>query len=200
MSTFEDCQRFLDFVAECFVEKPVTVDNKRVQKLRAATAAREEVNNRLPTIEICNGEIHEMNEEKQVLKDTPKTQGSAQTMSNSQGGAYVLTNIYIYPIKSCGAYEVWPFLPCFPSLPLSLSLSLVCPGLMQCCVLHAGPRLAVGTPGFTPRQELDGGEWERCVSQPKESATFVPHSPRGPPALKPIASAGIRSDRVNGPI
>lgn len=28
----------------------------------------------------------------------------------------------------------------------------------------------------------------------------MPHSPRGPPALKPIASAGIRSDRVNGPI
>lgn len=85
------------------------------------------------------------------------------------------------------------------TLPLSLSLSLVCPGLMQCCVLYAGPWLAIGTPGFTPRQELDGGEWERCVSQPKESATFVPHSPRGPPALKPIASAGIRSDRVNGP-
>lgn len=88
------------------MEKPVTVDDKRVQKLRAATAAREEVNNHLPTIKINNGEIHQMNEEKQVPKDTPKTQGSEQTVSKREGGAYVLTNIYIYPIKSCGAYEV----------------------------------------------------------------------------------------------
>lgn len=106
MSTFEDCQRFLNFVTECFVEKPVTVDDGRLQKLRAATAAREEVNDRLPTIKVSNGEINKVNEEKQVPKDTSKTQGSEQTVSNSQGGAYVLTNIYIYPIKSCGAYEV----------------------------------------------------------------------------------------------
>ncbi|KAK1904931.1 Molybdenum cofactor sulfurase [Dissostichus eleginoides] len=60
MSTFEDCQKFLNFVSECFVEKPVTVDQTQ----------------------------------------TP-------------GGAYTLTNIYIYPIKSCGAFEVhdWPVGP-----------------------------------------------------------------------------------------
>lgn len=113
MSTFEDCQRLLNFVTECFVEKPVTVDDGRLQKLRAATAAREEVNDRLPTIKVSNGEINKVNKEKQVPKDTSKTQGSEQTVSNSQGGAYVLTNIYIYPIKSCGAYEVhdWPLGP-----------------------------------------------------------------------------------------
>ncbi|KAK5882060.1 hypothetical protein CesoFtcFv8_020687 [Champsocephalus esox] len=61
MSTFEDCQKFLNFVSECFVEKPVTVD---------------------------------------------------QTQT-ARGGAYTLTNIYIYPIKSCGAFEVqdWPVGP-----------------------------------------------------------------------------------------
>lgn len=105
MSTFEDCQRFLNFVAECFVEKPVTVDDGRLEKLRA-TAAREEVNDRLSTIKVSNGEANKVNEEKQMPKDTSKTQGSQQTVSNSQGGACVLTNIYIYPIKSCGAYEV----------------------------------------------------------------------------------------------
>lgn len=88
------------------MEKPVTVDDKRVQKLRAATAAREEVNNHFPMTKINNGEVNKMNEEKHVPKDAPKTQGSEQTVSKSQGGAYVLTNIYIYPIKSCGAYEV----------------------------------------------------------------------------------------------
>lgn len=106
MSTFEDCQRFLNFVADCFVEKPVTVDHKRLQKLRAATAAHEEVKSHLTTHKINHVEINKMNEEKQVPKDKLKTQGIEQTVSTSQGGAYVLTNIYIYPIKSCGAYEV----------------------------------------------------------------------------------------------
>uniref|UniRef100_A0A671XLE5 Molybdenum cofactor sulfurase n=1 Tax=Sparus aurata TaxID=8175 RepID=A0A671XLE5_SPAAU len=75
MSTFEDCQKFLSFVAECFVEKPVTVDHVRLEKLKTATAASRE--------------------------------------SNSHGGACTLTNIYIYPIKSCGAHEVhnWPMGP-----------------------------------------------------------------------------------------
>lgn len=106
MSTFEDCQRFLTFVAECFVEKPITVNDRKFQKLRAATAACEEVNDCLPTIKVNNGEINKVNEKKQVPKDLPKTQGSELTVSNSLAGAYVLTNIYIYPIKSCGAYEV----------------------------------------------------------------------------------------------
>lgn len=106
MSTFEDCQRFLNFVADCFVEKPVTVDHNRLQKLSAATATNKEANNHLATYKINNGGINRMNEGKQVPKDKLKTQRSEQTVSNSQGGAYVLTNIYIYPVKSCGAYEV----------------------------------------------------------------------------------------------
>lgn len=106
MSTFEDCQRFLNFVTDCFVEKPVTLDHSRLQQLRAAKAAHEKVNNRLATHKINNGGINKMNEEKQVPKSKPETQGSEQTVSNNQEGVYVLTNIYIYPIKSCGAYEV----------------------------------------------------------------------------------------------
>ncbi|KAK5882061.1 hypothetical protein CesoFtcFv8_020687 [Champsocephalus esox] len=87
MSTFEDCQKFLNFVSECFVEKPVTVDQVRLEKLKAATAASYGVDEDIP-IRITNGEI-------------------------SRGGAYTLTNIYIYPIKSCGAFEVqdWPVGP-----------------------------------------------------------------------------------------
>uniref|UniRef100_A0A8C2X997 Molybdenum cofactor sulfurase n=1 Tax=Cyclopterus lumpus TaxID=8103 RepID=A0A8C2X997_CYCLU len=83
MSTFEDCQKFLNFVAECFVEKPVTVDRVRLEKLAGATAA-------------CEG-----SSEEPPIDITPG------------GTAYTLTNIYIYPIKSCGAYEVhdWPVGP-----------------------------------------------------------------------------------------
>lgn len=107
MSTFEDCQRFLNFVAECFVEKPVTVDQERLEKLKAATASCQEKNED-PPIKITNGEIHEVNEEEQRPKGTSLIE-TDRWESNSHGGDYILTNIYIYPIKSCGAYEVRPF-------------------------------------------------------------------------------------------
>lgn len=107
MSTFEDCQRFLNFVAECFVEKPVTVDQERLEKLKAATASCQEKNED-PPIKITNGEIHKVNEEEQRSEGTSLRE-TDQWESNSHAGDYILTNIYIYPIKSCGAYEVRPF-------------------------------------------------------------------------------------------
>uniref|UniRef100_A0A674MDZ3 Molybdenum cofactor sulfurase n=1 Tax=Takifugu rubripes TaxID=31033 RepID=A0A674MDZ3_TAKRU len=78
MSTFEDCQKFLNFVLECFVEKPVTLNHVKLEKLRTATAA-------------CYTSLK----------------------GHAQGSAYTLTNIYIYPIKSCAAFEVynWPVGP-----------------------------------------------------------------------------------------
>lgn len=107
MSTFEDCQRFLNFVTECFVEKPITVDQERLEKLKAATAYCQEKNED-PPIKITNGEIHIVNEEEQRSKGTSLREID-QWESNSHSGDYILTNIYIYPIKSCGAYEVRPF-------------------------------------------------------------------------------------------
>ncbi|KAK5853676.1 hypothetical protein PBY51_014809 [Eleginops maclovinus] len=109
MSTFEDCQKFLNFVVECFVEKPVTVDQVRLEKLKTATSASQGVNEVLP-IKITNGEICKVDEKE---KTTESLRGFGHRNSNSHGGAYTLTNIYIYPIKSCGAFEVhdWPVGP-----------------------------------------------------------------------------------------
>ncbi|KAF1376006.1 hypothetical protein PFLUV_G00226080 [Perca fluviatilis] len=109
MSTFEDCQKFLNFVVECFVEKPVTVDQVRIEKLKTATAASQDVNEY--PIKIPNGEICKVDE-----KESPTEvllRGFGHRDSNSHEEAYTLTNIYIYPIKSCGAYEVndWPVGP-----------------------------------------------------------------------------------------
>ncbi|XP_029377089.1 molybdenum cofactor sulfurase isoform X1 [Echeneis naucrates] len=104
MSTFEDCQRFLNFVAECFVEKPVTVDQLMMQKLK--TAASNGSNQNL-TIKIPNGEICKVVEEKPT---EASLRGFGRRDSNSQREAYKLTNIYIYPIKSCAAYEVHDWL------------------------------------------------------------------------------------------
>ncbi|CAN9500094.1 unnamed protein product [Ophioblennius macclurei] len=109
MSTFEDCQKFLKFVAECFVEKPVTVDRARLQKLKTATAASEDSGER-PPMKTTNGVVYEADEQKPT---EASLKGFGFRDSNSHGGAYTLTSIYIYPIKSCGACEVhdWPLGP-----------------------------------------------------------------------------------------
>lgn len=98
MSTFEDCQKFLNFVAECFIEKPVTVDQV---KLKTATGASQGLNEH-PPIKITNGDVCEVDEKpaEALLR------GFGHREPNSHGEAYTLTNIYIYPIKSCGAHEV----------------------------------------------------------------------------------------------
>uniref|UniRef100_A0A8D3AQV7 Molybdenum cofactor sulfurase n=1 Tax=Scophthalmus maximus TaxID=52904 RepID=A0A8D3AQV7_SCOMX len=109
MSTFEDCQKFLNFVAECFVEKPVRVDQVRLEQLKTTTAASQGSNGDLPT-KITNEEIHRV-EEKKPIDASLKRFGDRDSKSRVE--AYTLTSIYIYPIKSCGAYEVhdWPVGP-----------------------------------------------------------------------------------------
>lgn len=102
MSTFEDCQKFLNFVAECFVEKPVTVDQVRLEKLKTTTAASQSSNGD-PPIKITNREIYNVDEKK--LREA-SIKGFRHRDSNGLEEAYTLTSIYIYPIKSCGAYEV----------------------------------------------------------------------------------------------
>ncbi|GLD56072.1 molybdenum cofactor sulfurase isoform X1 [Lates japonicus] len=109
MSTFEDCQKFLNFVAECFVEKPVSVDQARLEKLKTTTAAAASRGSKEdPPIRITNGEVNKVDERK-------PTEASLTGFGhrNSHREAYTLTNIYIYPIKSCGAFEVhdWPVGP-----------------------------------------------------------------------------------------
>lgn len=96
MSTFEDCQKFLNFIVECFVEKPVTVDQLKLEKLRTATAACCRITEAHP-IKITEEE--EANEE-----EKPKPSDALRECGH--GNAYTLTNIYIYPIKSCAAFEV----------------------------------------------------------------------------------------------
>ncbi|XP_033469369.2 molybdenum cofactor sulfurase isoform X1 [Epinephelus lanceolatus] len=106
MSTFEDCQKFLNFVAKCFVEKPVTVDQVRLEKLKKATATTQSLNE---GIKITNGEICKVDEKEKPAEASLRGFGHR----DSHREAYTLTNIFIYPIKSCGAYEVhnWPVGP-----------------------------------------------------------------------------------------
>uniref|UniRef100_A0A7N6B1H1 Molybdenum cofactor sulfurase n=1 Tax=Anabas testudineus TaxID=64144 RepID=A0A7N6B1H1_ANATE len=113
MSTFEDCQMFLNFVAECFVEKPVTVDQVRLEELKTSTASTQH-SYEVPPIKMTNRGIYKIGQkETQQLQREASLKGFGQRDSNSHGEVYTLTNIYIYPIKSCGAFEVhdWPVGP-----------------------------------------------------------------------------------------
>lgn len=103
MSTFEDCQKFLNFVAECFVEKPVTVDQVRLQELITVTAASGGLHEEPPINNTNGGAVRA--DERAKPTEAP-LRGFGHRDSNSHREAYTLTNIYIYPIKSCGAYEV----------------------------------------------------------------------------------------------
>lgn len=105
MSTFEDCQKFLNFVAECFVEKPLTVDQERLQMLKTTITA-PQGSNKDPLIKKTNGEICKVDERKSTAAPL---KGFGNRNPNSHGQAYALTNIYIYPIKSCAAHEVGAF-------------------------------------------------------------------------------------------
>ncbi|XP_026801265.3 molybdenum cofactor sulfurase isoform X2 [Pangasianodon hypophthalmus] len=114
MSTFEDCQCLLKFIVDCFVEKPLRLNQKRLATLKSAGMAETSASNELtslPTerpVPVMNGlNISPASVSKTSSQDTiPKEDRNSED-------AYTLTNIFIYPIKSCAAFEVteWPLGP-----------------------------------------------------------------------------------------
>ncbi|XP_029609047.1 molybdenum cofactor sulfurase isoform X1 [Salmo trutta] len=114
MSTFQDCQNFLNFVVECFVEKPVKVDKEKLDRLKSNTSSKGSSQCLLTML--TNGKPNHIDNRERASTDpvVNKYGGKAITKeAKSQGKAQYLTNIYIYPIKSCAAFEVtdWPVGP-----------------------------------------------------------------------------------------
>ncbi|XP_038816281.1 molybdenum cofactor sulfurase-like [Salvelinus namaycush] len=111
MSTFQDCQNFLNFVVECFVEKPVEVDQVKLDRLKSNTSSKGS-----SQCLLTNGKPKHIDNREHASTDPVVNEygGKAITKeAKSQGKAQYLTNIYIYPIKSCAAFEVtdWPVGP-----------------------------------------------------------------------------------------
>uniref|UniRef100_A0A8C7VM45 Molybdenum cofactor sulfurase n=1 Tax=Oncorhynchus mykiss TaxID=8022 RepID=A0A8C7VM45_ONCMY len=114
MSTFRDCQNFLNFIVDCFVEKPVEVDQVKLERLKSNTSSRGSSQCLLTVL--TNGEPKHIDNREHASTDPVVNEcgGKAITKeAKSQGKAQYLTNIYIYPIKSCAAFEVtdWPVCP-----------------------------------------------------------------------------------------
>ncbi|XP_066535339.1 molybdenum cofactor sulfurase [Hoplias malabaricus] len=113
MSTFEDCQSFLKFVVNCFVDKPLKLDQERLARIRSATTTEASVSDLLNSVYISRT----VPEENQLSPSpAPLNNQSSEVVSKSErnvGKPCTLTNIFIYPIKSCAAFEVteWPVGP-----------------------------------------------------------------------------------------
>ncbi|KAK0137586.1 Molybdenum cofactor sulfurase [Merluccius polli] len=110
MSTFDNCRSFLNFVADCFVEKPVRVDQVKLENLRQTQTAMCRTSNQKPLIEpVANEQGDETRRPTEPPLDEYGGHSSVVDTSHPKS-PYTLTNIYIYPIKSCAAFEVceWP--------------------------------------------------------------------------------------------
>ncbi|XP_030627601.1 molybdenum cofactor sulfurase [Chanos chanos] len=114
MSTFEDCQEFLNFVVKCFVDKPLRLDQERLARLKVPVPLKDSSPCQ-PTAMPNAPLVHQ--EREQNSSPAPitgaYTEGTVSKPDQKAGEAYTLTNLFIYPIKSCAAFEVteWPLGP-----------------------------------------------------------------------------------------
>ncbi|KAJ8014567.1 hypothetical protein DPEC_G00041590 [Dallia pectoralis] len=112
MSTFQDCQNFLKFVVDCFVEKPVKVDNEKLERVKLNSWSKWSCQSRLsmPTNKTPEGDGDHYSTDSEHLVGNKNEVRLITEEAKSNGKAPTLRNIYIYPVKSCAAFEVtnWP--------------------------------------------------------------------------------------------
>ncbi|XP_069767934.1 molybdenum cofactor sulfurase isoform X2 [Narcine bancroftii] len=126
MSTFDDAQTFLKFIIDCFVKQPLCFDKDILSKLNLCGTIEEKgeswsenfTNENVPVNEISSEIAVTRSLEVEVpfyqhFSDNPSERNENPGTSTiiSSGNEFVtLTNIYLYPIKSCAPIEVkkWP--------------------------------------------------------------------------------------------
>ncbi|XP_067278417.1 molybdenum cofactor sulfurase isoform X2 [Pseudorasbora parva] len=113
MSSFEDCQNFLRFIVNCFVDKPLILDQKRITKLMSAASMESSASDHLTSI--TNGQLGHENE--QMITPSPEritpSEGTVSNKRKNNNINHTLSNLFIYPVKSCASFEVteWPLGP-----------------------------------------------------------------------------------------
>ncbi|KAJ8268135.1 hypothetical protein COCON_G00133070 [Conger conger] len=112
MSSFNDCQTFLKFIVKCFVQGPVKVAEESLERLRpAAPPLIQHPPHQLPGVQSDN---HRKKEECDLTAAKIISTGEPVTpAASAMETPGTLTNIFLYPIKSCAALEVseWPLGP-----------------------------------------------------------------------------------------
>ncbi|KAG9355853.1 hypothetical protein JZ751_000695 [Albula glossodonta] len=111
MSTFSDCQSFLKFIVQCFVHGPVKVAEESLKSLGTAVIPYTHDSQ-------LQGAQYDSDRERNKwnLSATKITSpgGEAATPGRKTTGVPgTLINLFLYPIKSCAAFEVneWPLGP-----------------------------------------------------------------------------------------
>ncbi|KAG5266453.1 hypothetical protein AALO_G00232270 [Alosa alosa] len=110
MSTFEDCQKFLSFIVNCFTDKPLRVDKERLARLKLAVPVENTVGhfNSSPS----NGQLGHKADQGETAPSLISSTNGGEIMiptpkrREEKNSFQTLTNIFIYPIKSCAAFEV----------------------------------------------------------------------------------------------
>lgn len=113
MSSFEDCQNFLRFVVNCFVDKPLILDQTKLAKLNLAAPIESPSSFYLTSIPNDqqrheNGQINVPSPDRMAPSDVTLSKDGKRDSSS-----HTLTNLFIYPVKSCASFEVteWPLGP-----------------------------------------------------------------------------------------
>ncbi|XP_036375477.1 molybdenum cofactor sulfurase [Megalops cyprinoides] len=164
MSTFSDCQNFLKFVVDCFVQGPVKVGKENIERLRSTIP----FNTQQPLPHLPNGQPNcERREEEGDLSPATKvTSHGVPAVTPGKrivGRPGTLANIFLYPIKSCAALEVssWPLGPLgllYDRLWMVVNMNGVCLSQKQeprLCLIRpqihlATKELSLQAPGMDP--------------------------------------------------
>ncbi|KAG7455411.1 hypothetical protein MATL_G00256390 [Megalops atlanticus] len=164
MSTFSDCQNFLKFIVDCFVQGPVKVGKENVERLRSTIPS----NTQQPFPHLTNGQPNcERREEEGNLSPAAKVTSpgvpAVTPGKRSVGSPGTLANIFLYPIKSCAALEVssWPLGPLgllYDRLWMVVNMNGVCLSQKQeprLCLIRpqihlATKELSLQAPGMDP--------------------------------------------------
>ncbi|XP_073775280.1 molybdenum cofactor sulfurase isoform X4 [Danio rerio] len=113
MSSFEDCQNFLRFVVNCFVDKPLILDQTKLAKLNSAAPIEPSSSFHLTSIPSdqqrhANGQINSPSPDRMAVSEVTMSKDGKK-----DGSSCTLTNLFIFPVKSCASFEVteWPLGP-----------------------------------------------------------------------------------------
>ncbi|KAJ8273011.1 hypothetical protein GJAV_G00096330 [Gymnothorax javanicus] len=150
MSSFNDCQNFLKFIVKCFVQGPVKVAEETLHRLRPAVHSHIE-----HPAQLLSGNQYDIKRKKEKCDVTAamKTLSGGTVTPATQGveTPRTLTNIFLYPIKSCAALQVseWPLGPqglLFDRLWMIVNVNGVCLSQKQeprLCLIH--PQICLDT-------------------------------------------------------
>ncbi|XP_042565485.1 molybdenum cofactor sulfurase isoform X2 [Clupea harengus] len=110
MSTFEDCQKFLSFIVNCFTDKPFRMDEERLARLKLAVPFVDSVGHFSPSA--SNGQLEHKTDHRDTAPSLISSTNGREIRIHTpkrpeeRNNTQILTNIFIYPIKSCAAFEV----------------------------------------------------------------------------------------------